>query len=65
VKLDAERKAGAILASTVRDAAAGRPQKASHDVTLSDLGVTRKQSSRWQQLAAIPDTAWAGHGSRS
>lgn len=59
VKLDAERKAGAILTRTVRDAAAGRPQKASHDVTLSDLGVTRKQSSRWQQLAAIPDTAWA------
>ena len=43
VKLDAERKAGAILTRTVRDAAAGRPQKASHDVTLSDLGVTRKQ----------------------
>lgn len=65
VKLDAERKAGAILTRTVRDAAAGRPQKASHDVTLSDLGVTRKQSSRWQQLAALEgwgDYLFYGHG---
>jgi hypothetical protein len=32
----------------------GRPKKTSPDVTLSDLGISRKQSSDWQKLAEIP-----------
>lgn len=32
----------------------GRPTKMSTDPTLSELGITRDQSSQWQRLAAIP-----------
>jgi hypothetical protein len=35
-------------------AEAGHPQKALHEVTLSDLGITRLQSHRWQKLADVP-----------
>jgi hypothetical protein len=33
----------------------GRPVEASRPATLSDIGLTRDQSSKWQKLAAIPD----------
>ena len=36
-------------------ASGGRPTKVSNDTTLSDLGISRDQSSQWQKLAAIPD----------
>ena len=50
-----ETKAGLILAKTL--AGKGRPpQKMSHDVTfLSDAGIERMQSSRWQRMAGIPE----------
>lgn len=50
----AERRAGELLAGMEKHN--GRPQKASHDVTVSlaDLGVTRMQSHRWQTVARIP-----------
>lgn len=32
----------------------GRPNKTSSDPTLSDLGISRDQSSKWQKLAEIP-----------
>jgi hypothetical protein len=52
LKIRAERRAGELLAGTVT---AGNPQL-SHDVTikLDDLGISRKQSSRWQQEASVP-----------
>jgi len=62
VKLDAERKAGAILTTTQLDPGghaslyAGRTTR---PAALADFGLTKSQSSRWQQLAAIPDQAWA------
>jgi hypothetical protein len=34
---------------------AGRPKKVSDCATLPDLGITRDQSSQWQQLAEIPE----------
>jgi hypothetical protein len=33
----------------------GRPRKMSDAATLSELGITRDQSSQWQKLADIPD----------
>jgi hypothetical protein len=50
----AERKAGELLAQVER-AERGRPVKRSDVTTLSDLGITRDQSSQWQKLAAIPE----------
>jgi len=65
VKLDAERKAGAILTATQLDPGGPVRSRRATALNLADLGVSKSQSSRWQQLAAIPDQAWAGHGSRS
>jgi hypothetical protein len=51
-KLWAERRAGELLAVTVRP---GNPQLSSTPtVGLAELGVTRDQSSRWQDLAEVP-----------
>lgn len=53
VKLRAERRAGELLAITVRP---GNPQLSNEPtIGLADLGVTRDQSSEWQALAAIPE----------
>lgn len=62
IKLRAERKAGEMLGEMDRRRPAdGRPEKVLHDATLiepptlGDLGITRSQSSRWQQVASIPE----------
>lgn len=60
VKLRAERKAGEMLAA-MDDAPAGRPPEIGDTMspicvpTLSDLGIDKKQSSRWQREAAVDD----------
>lgn len=36
----------------------GRPCKRSQRATLSDAGLTKSDSERWQKLAAIPDDEW-------
>lgn len=55
IKLRAERRAGEMLREM--DVSKGRPEKMSHDATfkLDDLGINRTQSSRWQQIAQIPE----------
>jgi N6-adenosine-specific RNA methylase IME4 len=60
IRLRAERKAGEILDQMKQRgerAGKGRPENkcdaASH-LTLPDLGVHKKQASRWQQIAAVP-----------
>ena len=56
IRLRSERKAGELLKVITRAKAEhGRPQKASDAVTLSELGVSRNQSSQWQKLADVPD----------
>lgn len=51
IKLRAERRAGEMLAGVT--GGSGRKEK-SHDATfLSDLGVSRDQSSRWQRQARV------------
>jgi hypothetical protein len=54
IRLRAERKAGQLLQDM--DKLKGRPKKASTDTTLSDLGISRDQSSRCGSMPtpAIP-----------
>jgi hypothetical protein len=39
----------------------GRPSKVSNNPTLSDQGITRDQSSRWQRVAAVPEAVFEAH----
>ncbi len=58
IKVRAERKAGEMLAAmkqTGERASRGRQPQDSKPSTLEDLGVTEKQSHRWQKLAAVPE----------
>ncbi len=65
IKIRAERRAGEMLRELAevgqrQRQSDGRPRKASHAVTLSAptlraLGVTRRQSADWQQVAGIPE----------
>ena len=65
LKVRAERKLGEMLRETERHEG-GRP-KATHDTvsqvspTLSDMGVTGKQSSRWQKVADVPEEKLEEH----
>lgn len=59
IRLRADRRAGELLRETIRHEG-GRPEKPSHGVTVSaprtaDLGLTRTESSRMQQIAAVPE----------
>ena len=62
VKLEAERRAGRMLAELRQrgDLRAGRPN-ADGVSALAELGIGQQQSSRWQRLAAVPEdrfTRW-------
>lgn len=66
IKLRAERRAGEIL----REQENQKPgehwkKKRSHDATvtpkLSDLGITKSQSSRWQESAEVPEDIFEKH----
>lgn len=68
IKLRAERRAGQILAEMkLRDggdaARARTPSTPTRELppTLADLGVTYDQSSRWQQMAAMPQSKFEQH----
>lgn len=57
IKVRAERRCGELLARTAETgerAARGKPAETSHASTLSEMGLTRDESSRYQQLAAMP-----------
>ena len=66
IKLRAERRAGEMLAKTDKHAG-GRPNKnRRHAVTslpakLKEMGIAKKQSSRWQTIAALPEEEFEGH----
>jgi hypothetical protein len=61
IRLRAERKAGQLLAKMEKATPRGsnQHQDVSRDPThprpLSDLGITRDQSSQWQKLGEVPD----------
>jgi len=67
IKLRAERRAGELLREMEKHPA-GRPaENRSHHATdfepptLSDLGITKSQSSRWQLEAEVPETVFEQH----
>lgn len=61
IKIRAERRAGELL-SEMEKHKGGRPKEKTHDIvsvvskppTLSEIGISTKQSERWQALASIP-----------
>lgn len=54
VRIRAERRAGQLLKG--QQIKAGRPPKnAAARAVLSDIGISHKQSSKWQKLADIPE----------
>jgi hypothetical protein len=58
IKVRAERKAGEMLAAMpkAKGAAAKEWKTRSDDTTtLGEMGITKEQSSRWQQVASIPE----------
>jgi hypothetical protein len=57
VKLQAERRGGQIL---IEMAPHGGDHKSKRDghTKLRDLGITRNQSARWRQIAAVPEDAF-------
>jgi len=61
IALRAERRLGELCVAVLTP---GR--KRSHDATvsLSDLGISKSQSSRWQKLAAIPESDFVAHVGR-
>lgn len=66
LRLEAERKAGSILAEMDRQRPVdGRPKVSEHPTLskpkLSDLGVSRQQASDWQRMAAVPDEDFEAH----
>lgn len=71
IKLRAERRAGEILReqekNNQREKRGGDRKSKSHDATLisppklSDLGVTKSQSSRWQESADVPEDVFEKH----
>ncbi len=63
IKLRAERRAGEMLKRMEKAKGAAKKgwKTRSHDVTaLSEVGVTKMQSSRWQSIAALPKKDFEG-----
>lgn len=68
IKLRAQRKLGEILASSEKQNGGDGKRKSlaiSTDrelpPTLSDLGISYSQSSRWQQIASVPESTFEQH----
>ena len=58
IKVRAERRCGELLTRTAESgerASRGKPAETSQASTLSEMGLTRDESSRYQQLAAMPE----------
>ncbi len=68
IKVRAERRAGELLKA--KEKHRGFPDIVqSHDVTpppkLEEIGISRKQSSRWQAIADIPEPVFEEHIARA
>ena len=67
IKIRAERRGGELLKDTARDQGETDKTIRSHDVTLSpppkleELGISKNQSHRWQQIADVPNKKFEIH----
>lgn len=66
LRVDAERKAGEVLLETPKQTGGDAMRARSNDSTevpprLSELGINKQQSSAWQAMARMPDTAYQRH----
>jgi N6-adenosine-specific RNA methylase IME4 len=64
IKLRAERRAGELIGEMPKAKGAAEPEwkTRSHDVTtLSDLGISKMQSSRFQAVASLPEEIFEAH----
>lgn len=64
IKLRAERRAGELLAEMDKNKGhriGADPKSAPAPPRLEDLGITHKQSSRWQQEASVPEEVFERH----
>ena len=55
IKIRDERRVGELIPEKITVGTK------SHDVTLSDLDISNKQSSRWQAMASIPEEEFEKH----
>jgi hypothetical protein len=55
IRLRAERKAGQLLAKTIKKGGDKKSKSADTTSILEPLGISKDQSSKWQKLAAVPD----------
>jgi len=61
-KIRAERKAGEFLRETELSKGAAEKKTRLHDATtLSDLGIEKTQSHRWQKIASVPNEEFESH----
>jgi hypothetical protein len=59
VKLRAMRRGGQLLIES--GITPGRPEKSSANGTISDLGLTKNDSSHWQAMAGLPERVFDGY----
>ncbi len=55
IKLRAERKAGELLSAMEKNKGAASPTRSQAATTLKEIGITKSQSSRWQQEAELSE----------
>lgn len=61
VKIEAERKAGAMLGSTLRKGGDRKSNRHRDGLKLADLGIDENQSRRWQTAASVPEKEFRAH----
>jgi len=68
IKLRAERRAGELLKEQAREPGQTDKTIRSHGATISaampkleDIGINKSQSSRWQQIADVPEDKFNAH----
>jgi len=61
IKIRAERKCGELLAVEIQHGGDRKSGSRSHAVTLTSLGLSNKQSSRYQQIAKVPEAEFERH----
>ena len=62
INVRAERRCGELLATTVQHGGDRKTESRSNAPTLNEMGLSKNESSRYQQLAAMPEVPLNGRG---